>query len=574
MHRLLLRQIKRHLGGVDRIPPELADLLEAVSAAYEQADDDRKLLERSLELTSGELLDRNAELRNDIAHREEVEKALRESEARTAAILDAIPDCLLVLHRNGSVEERDVSTSTGEPCCPLETGLRQSVASSAVERLEEAFERRSPLQWEHRVDVDGKQHHYEVRLVATGDERAVAIVRDVTETREMQERLLTSDRMASVGTLAAGVAHEINNPLTYVITNLSYLADDLTLYGPGSASEARLALEEARMGAERVRRIVSDLKTFSRADKEELGPVDVHEVIESTLNMAISELRHRAKLVREFGDVPRCRANASRLGQVFLNLLMNAAQALPIGRAKENTVTVRTATEGNDVLVHVSDSGAGISPEVMRRIFDPFFTTKEVGVGTGLGLSICHNIVRSMSGEISVASTLGEGTTFTVRLPMSDGTTSLRMHESLAPRSVRPRRVLVIDDEPEVGRAVRRVLRQHHVEVVRSGSDGLRVLRNDPTVDLVLCDLMMPNVSGMELYEMVRQEHPHLAERFVFVTGGAFSREAQDFLEDPERRVLEKPFDVSELRDLVAELARVERSLAPPRRVSSPLPPP
>jgi C4-dicarboxylate-specific signal transduction histidine kinase len=213
-----------------------------------------------------------------------------------------------------------------------------------------------------------------------------------------------ADRMASLGTLVSGVAHEINNPLAYLKTNLDFaavdllrVADELRAGGPcvADAAEASLreiiaALNDARMGADRVRNIVRALKMFSRADEQKRGAVRLHRVLESALNMVWNEIRHRARLVKDFGDVPAVEGNESRLHQVFLNLLINAAQAIPEGLGDRNEIRVVTRTdEQGRAVVEVRDTGVGIAKEHLPKLFDPFFTTKPVGVGTGLGLSIC-----------------------------------------------------------------------------------------------------------------------------------------------------------------------------------------
>src|SRR5688572_4589382 len=251
-----------------------------------------------------------------------------------------------------------------------------------------------------------------------------AIERELQEARlraersRLEEQLVISDRMASVGTLAAGVAHEINNPLCALMGNLEFVADDLgqvirdinalALEGAAkgrvpstSLSEpmARLTdiqgpLNEARDAAERVRLIVKDLKAFSRSDEETRGPVDVHTVIDSSIRMAHNEIRHHARLVKVYGEVPLVEGNEARLSQVFLNLLVNAAHAVPEGHIDQNEIRVETRLLGEDrVVVEVRDTGTGIPAHALPRIFDPFFTTKPIGVGTGLGLAICHRIV-------------------------------------------------------------------------------------------------------------------------------------------------------------------------------------
>ncbi|HEX8435582.1 sensor histidine kinase [Archangium sp.] len=243
--------------------------------------------------------------------------------------------------------------------------------------------------------------------------------------QEAQEQLLFADRLASVGRLAAGVAHEINNPLAYILGNLRFAQGELRgLMGAPSEEDRQellSALGEAHEGAERVRFIVQDLKMLSRPDDMALDAVSLDTVVRSAAKMAHHEVRDRARLVHECDGVPAVRANAARLGQVFLNLFINAAHAIDPGRVGENEIRVvaRIAAPGQ-VLVEVRDTGSGISAEHLGRIFDPFFTTKPVGVGTGLGLSVCHRIITALGGEIRVESEEGRGTAFFITLPVAE----------------------------------------------------------------------------------------------------------------------------------------------------------
>jgi two-component system, cell cycle sensor histidine kinase and response regulator CckA len=228
-----------------------------------------------------------------------------------------------------------------------------------------------------------------------------------------------------VGTLAAGVAHEINNPLAYTVTNLSYVRDALARVENAppelDLEELRVSMDEAMEGAERVRRIVKDMKTLSRMDDDRSGPIDVEAALDASVNMAFHELKHRAQIVKDYGRVPFVRGNEGRLVQVFLNLLVNAAQAIAGNAPDRNEVRLATCVDGHGhVAVEISDTGVGIAPDVLPRIFDPFFTTKPVGVGTALGLSICHSLIAAMGGSIEVASKIGVGTRFLILLPVAD----------------------------------------------------------------------------------------------------------------------------------------------------------
>jgi signal transduction histidine kinase len=383
------------------------------------------------------------------------------------------------------------------------------------------------------------------------------------EKRKMQEQLLIADRMASVGTLAAGVAHEINNPLAAVVANLGLIAKDLArisaeLQIANQLTEVFDELNDAREGADRLRYIVRDLKIFSRgAEEERRGPVNVKRVLESSLRMAWNEIRHRARLVKEFAeDIPSVEANEARLGQVFLNLIVNAAQAIHEGNAEKNVIQVSTGVDpaSRRVVVEVRDSGHGIPAENLPRIFDAFFTTKPVGVGTGLGLSICHKIVTGMGGEIQVESQVGKGTTFRVLLAAADE--QVELEATPPPRTPgspgRRGKVLVIDDEPMIAKAFRRALQQEHdVDAAAGAGDARHRIISGERYDVILCDVMMPQMTGMDLHAELLQVAPDQAARMVFMTGGAFTMSARAFLDKIPNQRLEKPFETQYLRALI-----------------------
>jgi PAS domain S-box-containing protein len=397
----------------------------------------------------------------------------------------------------------------------------------------------------------------------------VAMGRDVTEQQRAHAQLMVSDRMASVGMLAAGVAHEINNPLAAVLANLEMAARDAADLGrrAGAASELAEEVMDAREGAERVRQIVRDLRIVSRAEVEATGPVCLHRVLDSAARMAWNELRHRAQVVKEFERIPAVLGNESRLGQVFLNLIVNAAQAIPEGHADDNQITLRTRVAAGRVVVEVSDTGAGMSPEVMGRLFTPFFTTKPIGVGTGLGLSICQRIVNAAGGQIEVESEPGKGTTFRVVLPAPAPADALPPTAAAAgpalPAQGRRGRILVVDDDALVVRLIHRILAtEHDVTTVASAQEALDLVAAGERFDVILCDVMMPQLTGMDMHARLLASAPEQAERIVFVTGGAFTPAAREFIDQVENQRIEKPFDPLELRGLVT--ARVEaRAPAP-----------
>ena len=379
----------------------------------------------------------------------------------------------------------------------------------------------------------------------------------------MTAQLMLADRMVSIGTLAAGVAHEINNPLAYLIAALDFIEREMKSVRerlpPAQSEEVVEALAEAREGAERVRHVARDLRTFARIDGERRSRVDVRNVMESSINMAFSEIKYRARFVKDYGATPQVLGNEGRLGQVFLNLLINAAQAIPEGHTQENEIRVTTRTDNQGhAIVEVRDSGSGIPPEIVKRIFDPFFTTKPPGVGTGLGLSICRNIVTTMGGDIHVESEVHRGTVFRVILPTAPA--FVNDEPPAGPVSVpqgRRGRVLVVDDESSIGAGVRRLLApEHDVTVLTSAREARAKIADGERFDVILCDLIMPEMTGMDLHQELSTLALDQAQRMVFLTGGAFTSRAQQFLDRVSNMRLEKPFDAGSLRALVGSLLR------------------
>ena len=354
-HKLLERQLRRFLGGLERLPPGLEPFLSAVSEAYQAADEDRRSIERSLELVSQELLERNSQLRGELVTRRNAEQALLQEKSEQEAL---------------------------------------------IKKLENAH-----------------------------------------------NQLLHAEKMASIGQLAAGMAHEINNPIGFVSSNLSTLGNYVSgLLGVISAFEAeevelneaargRLAaikervelrflredllplLQESAEGIRRVRQIVRDLADFSQMEDTHWHRADLHKGLDSTLNIVRNELKYVADVSKDYGAIPDVECLPSQLNQVFLNMLVNAAQAI---KGKRGKITVRTGqVDPGHVFVEISDDGEGIPPENLKRIFDPFFTTRPVGKGTGLGLSLCYGIVSKHQGKIEVQSEPGVGSTFRIVLPVS-----------------------------------------------------------------------------------------------------------------------------------------------------------
>ena len=426
---------------------------------------------------------------------------------------------------------------------------------------------------------DGKLFEASVTVspVVEGGEIVAAslITRDISEKKKLEAHLAVSDRMASVGTVAAGVAHEINNPLAALSANLDYMAQCLLereaapcagAHGPGPCAAAHCqsawvhlleeSLSDARASAGRIRHVVQDLKLFSKPDERSLGPVNLQYVIESSLRVAWNEVRHRARVIRNFCEVPPVEGNEGALGQVFLNLIINAAQAIREGDVGGNEIRLTTRTdERGRVVIDVADTGVGIPATELRRVFEPFFTTKPLDIGTGLGLSICRRIVHQHGGTISVHSTSAEGTTIRVELPPCDSKRAAKSVTQPSSASIQRRgRVLVIDDEPLVLSALQRVLGpQHDVTGTTSAAQALELLRSGAHFDLILCDMMMPQMTGMDFYDALSEAMPEKTGRVVFLTGGAFTAAARAFLERVPNLCMDKPFDARQLNGLIHE---------------------
>ena len=312
------------------------------------------------------------------------------------------------------------------------------------------------------------------------------------------------------------------------------------------------ALAKASEGANRVRAVTRDILVFAQGNDAPRGLVDVRAVLESSLQVAWHELRHRARVVKHLADVPPLEASATQLAHVFLQLFVNAASAIPEGNAEHEEVRVTTRCDDRgDVVVEILDTGAGIAPEALPHVFDPFFTTHGAGEGVGLGLSICHGIVKHLGGQISAESGPGKGSVFRVVLPAGRHSANGSVRESKDPQL----RVLVVDADPLVGEAIARSLGEESELTVASDARQATQILLSSHFDFVLCDVMLPETSGVDFYVEVLRAAPHLVHRIVFMTGGASTVRARAFLSSIANPCLEKPLDMSELRRLVGRAA-------------------
>lgn len=601
LHPLLVRQLRKTVGPElaraieDReqtslgapIPEGWRALLERVSAAYAQADQDRYMLERSLERSSEEMSRLYDELhvRSEAAIAKKGEELTR-SLALMTSVQEAVADAILVT----DVDRRILSYN--QRFLDLWRLRRDQMVGSELfmHLVAQAKDKEATVQLRASWRASSESGSFDIEL---SDERTFQVYtapvptrpgeaavrvwcfRDVTDERRLAaRRAVLTERMTSVGQLVASVAHEINNPLAYIAGNVDTVIEALSGESATDDEELLEALEDARIGVDRIKVIVRDLRALSRVDDESRESVDVRTIVEKSLQMANNELRHRARVVRDLKKTPSVNANPVRLGQVVLNLLVNAAHAIPDGRASDNSVTVTTCTTSTGYArIEIRDTGSGISPENLERIFDPFFTTKPVGAGTGLGLSICKGIIEKLGGTITVESAIGSGTRFVVELPPSSAKSASESGAAIKieEKKTIDRSILVIDDDAQIRRWFQRILPSHQVTTVPSVEAAEDAIMST-SFDVILCDVMMPDRTGLDMYHFIEQKRPDLLDRMIFMSGGAFTPALAGFLETVPNTCMKKPFRKDELEEVISSTIAKVRSKPPLRMPMTTLP--
>ncbi len=411
----------------------------------------------------------------------------------------------------------------------------------------------------HLQSPQGSTHTLELKLskpFGVDSEELLGLGRDITDRRTAERHALRVDRLAALGLLAGGIAHSINNPLTYVFLNLEHVCHHLAagLHDETDMAEFGLRIAEAQQGADRMAAVVKRMRAFARDDDSSPSPVDLREVLDATLELVGNEIRHRADLFLRCAGTPKVHAVRTRLEQAFLNLLLCAAQSLPEGSREHCTVSITAHEQGErlfcDVVYHPAPN--------LDALLDAFSLGKlaESLDPVHVGISVCEHILASMGGALSLVAAPGPAAVFRVELPVS-AQSEAPLSLVPAPSSIPPSRphhgrILVVDDDPAVGRALRLMLQDdHEVSFHDNPRAALRTLLSDPTYDVVFCDLMMPELSGSDLYHAVRLNRPGQERKFVFMTGGAFTAEAAQFLARVPNRRIDKPFTVDALQNLV-----------------------
>jgi PAS domain S-box-containing protein len=582
VHKLLERQVRRFFGDDPKMREVLAPFLASIDAAYTEADADRAMVERSLEVVSGEMAERYASLRDAIDRHQDAAHAVSALEAT----LESTADAILVVNHEGQILQWNTKFAEMWSLSRemLEGGDNATAIDAVVDQLvdpegfRETVRRLFATPDIESFDVlqfrDGRvverfslPHRMEGRTVGR-----VWSFRDVTERRQLEDKLRQSQKMEAVGLLAGGIAHDFNNLLTVIHGHTELLEGAL------EAGDPRLEhVSEIGAAATRATALTRQLLAFGRKQVLQSAVFALDDVVDNLAPMLRRLIGADIVIVRQRDDVPGLvLADRGQIEQVVLNLAINARDAMPDGgRLTIRTATVRYGAQderpgggitppGEYVLLAVQDTGIGIPPEHHDRVFEPFFTTKELGKGTGLGLSTLYGIIKQLQGFIWLESTVGAGSTFTILLPrVPDPATgqvpSLRATVAITvPAEVvdpGTGTVLVAEDEESVRRVIERVLTDdgHTLLLAHDGAEALRLsAAHVGRIDLLITDIVMPGVNGVHLSEELRKAHPGL--KVLLISGYTEQEIGRRGVLDHGVSFLHKPFTVSALRAAVRSL--------------------
>jgi PAS domain S-box-containing protein len=501
------------------------------------------------------------------AERKQTEKALQESESKYRTIFETTAAAKAIVEADMTISlvNRQFEKLCGYSKEEIEGKKKwtEFVATSDLERMKEYHRLR-------RTDPSAAPTHYEFQFVdrsgnikdilvnvdlIPGTESSVASLVDITERkqaeverRELERKAYLSRRLATVGQMAAGVAHEINNPLTAVVGFTELLMKR------NLPPEVIEDLKLINNNAQRVANIVRRLLTFARHYHPERSFVNINELIEAALELRAYELRTgNIKVITELDpELPKTMADGGRLQEVFLNLIINAEDEMKRAHQK-GTLLIKTERVNDTIRISFKDDGPGIPKENLERIFEPFFTTKKVGQGTGLGLSICHGIISEHNGRIYVESELGKGATFIVELPLvkeEKKEISPDAPGKSAAREATKAKILVVDDEPTITQFLSRMLKDqgYEVETTDNAETALKLIQGEK-YNLILVDVRLPGMGGVELYERLDEIAESLTQRIVFITGDVLGTETKDFFSRTNAPYITKPFNIEQLKE-------------------------
>ncbi len=381
-------------------------------------------------------------------------------------------------------------------------------------------------------------------MKAAGRMILAALMRWRREEQLFQEHEL-SRRLAALGSFAAGLAHELNNPLAYMLSNLEILQDQLQRL-PGATEELHEAVRDSLSGVHQVAGTVRNLRKLSKPPSPQPSPLNLIDTLALALKVVGPRLALRATLETELPERLFVLGTSVELGQVFMNLLNRAYEALPEGRAAEHFVSLRARTEGPQVVVELEDNGVSVPEDELSRVFEPFRTHR-----AGFGLAVCHRIIQAHGGQITIERREDRGSVIRVCLERSP-----RAHQASEALASARLRLLIVDDEPALLRAHKRVFKAHEVKTASSGNEAIALLSENPQFDVILSDIHMPDGDGIDLYRAIQKAHPHLLSRIIFLYGGAFSDRTANFLTAVDAPKFSKPLSNSRLREVVEKAGR------------------
>ncbi len=499
----------------------------------------------------------------DITSERETLAALRRSEERFRFLVESAPDGVVILKRGLIVFINPkashmlgvgIDGAIGKPISSFLPPADAAIAGARIGAMLRDGVEFPPSEYNVLADPMRVVEIKSTVCEWDGEQAVLALARDVTERKAIERRLVESDRLAALGTLAAGVAHEINNPLTYAQISAQRIAR--ILQALALPEELMVTLRgltgDIEHGIKRVASITQSLRAFvAYNDDDAAVPVDLQAVLARAIKMVANDIRHVARLVHETTHVPFVVGSTPRLEQVFVNLLINALKALPASPPKQHEIVVSVEHLGDHVTVAIRDTGCGIPAALRGRIFDPFFTTRDVGHGMGLGLSVSKSIVEKYGGQIEVESTENIGTTVSVHLRVHPGTASTVEADAVADVALPRLRVLVIDDESMICEVLSRILcPDHEVSVARTGEEALALLAT-ASFNVILCDVMMPGMNGLDVYRRVAADQPGSEQRIVFMSGGTMGSGIENALSTLPNGHLTKPFKIERVLEVV-----------------------